>query len=235
MLRLIGLAAILVLTAAAPAAADWLVTTSGEEIETAGEWEVRGALVVFQTPDGRLNSLRASEVDLDASHERTTAPVVEPEPEPEPTPRGPVLVITDADVAHVAADFEETGEPEAEDGPEAEDSPAASVLEVVRWQDLVDVQANTLQIFGSVANRGESVVTNARVMVRLLDRSGDLLESQRATLGEPAIGPGAMTSFSATFPGSPGFASVEFDVQARGFRVRPAPELLEAPDGSENG
>lgn len=62
---------ILLLAVAAPAAAEWLVTHSGEEIETAGDWEVRGALVVFKTAGGQLSSLRASTVDLDESRARS--------------------------------------------------------------------------------------------------------------------------------------------------------------------
>ncbi len=41
-----------------PAAADWIVTTDGERIETRGPWEVKGRLVVMTLADGELASMR---------------------------------------------------------------------------------------------------------------------------------------------------------------------------------
>ena len=223
---------VLLLAVAAPAAADWLVTRSGDEIETAGAWEERGGLVVFTNLDGRLSSLRARDVDLEASRERTDAPpVIEAEPPAEPAHKGPVLVITDADVRHVASDLA-SDEPASEaletpsgpqDGSETPES-AEGTVEVVSWQDRLNVQANALEVYGTLVNNGSSVVTDANVQVRLLDRDGDLLESRRAALAQRTLSPGGTGSFSATFPGSPGYASIEFEVQSRGFRVRPAPQ-----------
>lgn len=221
------LAAALALALAAPAAADWLVTHSGEEIETTGGWEVRGALVVFESADGRLRSLRVTEIDLEASRARTDAPPeAEPEPE-EPVDRGPVRVITDADVRRAteaeppAVDpVDEETEAEAAPAPE---EPAAGSLEVIDWQERLDVQANVLEITGTVVNRGASLLTDSRVVVQLLGTSGGVLEGLTASLAKPALAPGERSSFIATFPGSPGFASVQFDIQARGFRIAPKP------------
>ena len=66
------LAVLLLLAAATPAAADWLVTRTGERIEIRGPWQLKSKLVVFTRVDGSLASLRVSEVDLKAS-ERATA------------------------------------------------------------------------------------------------------------------------------------------------------------------
>ena len=97
---------LLVIAAAAPqAAADWLVTTDGEQIETAGPWEVRGRLLVATLVDGRTVSMRASTVDLPASERLTaeTARAAEQEPAAEaqagePAPRKKAaIVLTDAD------------------------------------------------------------------------------------------------------------------------------------------
>ena len=222
------LAAALSLSVAAPAAADWLVTRSGDEIETVGAWEVRGALVVFQAPGGHLRSLRVSEVDLEASRERTDAPPeVEPEPE-EPAPTGPVRVITDADVERAARPAEESSEPAAADPDPSEgedagstEEAAASTLEVLDWRDRVDVQANLLEITGTVVNRGSSVVTDPGIVVQLLGSTGGVIESASAGLAQPYLGPGERTTFTATFAGNPGYTSVEFDIRARGFRIGP--------------
>lgn len=230
MLRLAALLTAALAAAAAPATADWLVTRAGDAIETNGEWRVRGALVVFETADGRLRSLRASEVDLEASRERTDAPVgVEPEPQ-EPVSRGPVRVITDADLERAISPAPPAAASIEDDGDAADPAVAApsaagtgATLEVVDWQDRVDVAANVLEITGTAVNRGSSMITDARLTVQLLGTEGDLLESSRASLAKPVLAPGEQTSFTASFPGSPGYASIEFDVKARGFLIAPKP------------
>jgi glutaredoxin len=94
------------------AGADWLVLRDGARVETRGEWEVKGKLVVFHNTGGKLASLRLSEVDLEASDAATAEAVEaakraaarEAEPEKPPEKREPVLVLTDADVGHVDPD-----------------------------------------------------------------------------------------------------------------------------------
>lgn len=90
-----------------PAAADWLVLTDGTRVETRGGWEEREHLVVFTSADGKLTSLRATEVDLEASHRLTRAAVEAAERrraeaergKSEPPPkREPILVLGDGDV-----------------------------------------------------------------------------------------------------------------------------------------
>ena len=85
-------------------AADILVTHQGQQIETKGAWTVKGRQVVFTTPEGRLSSIRLSEVDLDAS-ELATNPPPPPPPSPEEeeakkpkTPPKPVMVFTDDNI-----------------------------------------------------------------------------------------------------------------------------------------
>src|SRR5262249_20199399 len=51
--------------------ADWLVLRSGDQVETRGEWKVEGPKVVFTSTRGVLSSVRASEVDVDASRALT--------------------------------------------------------------------------------------------------------------------------------------------------------------------
>ena len=68
------------LAAAAPATADWLVMRDGSKVETKGAWEVRGALIVFHTPNDALASVRLRDADLDASQEATAKAAAPPEP-----------------------------------------------------------------------------------------------------------------------------------------------------------
>ena len=57
----------LLLLAAAPAAADWLVFQRGGLQETRGGWQVEGGQVRFHGPTGTFLAVRADEVDLAAS------------------------------------------------------------------------------------------------------------------------------------------------------------------------
>jgi hypothetical protein len=215
--------AMLALTAAAPVAAAWLVTHDGAAIETDGEWEVRGALVVFEQ-SGRLASMRLSEIDVEASETRSAEPPPEPATAPAAPPprRAPVLVLTDADVKHVR---NEPAEAQG-DAQEAPTAPAAKTtnqhgVEVARWKDEINVDAGTLEVTGSLANRGTTVATDTRLKVSLLDDGGKVVEERYAQVDFKAMGPGSVAKFKASFPGSPPYTSVEFTVLSRGFATRP--------------
>ncbi|MCB1032359.1 MAG: hypothetical protein KDD47_00815, partial [Acidobacteria bacterium] len=113
-----GLKGLLLATAAfvaIPAGADWLVLKDGSRVETRGAWEVKGRLVVFTSADGSLASMRTNDVDLGASEQATEAALNQAdaarrleveEPLPGSARKAPVLVLTDADVAHVVPDAE---------------------------------------------------------------------------------------------------------------------------------
>ncbi len=238
----------LVLTVTGSASAAWLVTHDGELIETSGDWKVDGRVILFTPIEGQLSSIRASEVDIEASRARSQRQEEEAIPESTPSSLRTVLVLTDDDVGHVrplseAAKAATQSPSTDEDGSEVGDAegddtaPTASVIEVVNWNERVDVEKNQLEVFGSVTNSGAGVATRTRLEVRLLDRSGELLERRRATLGEAVLRPGAVVPFSASFPGSPGFATVEFDIRSRGFQVREpidaTPAGLPVDDGSD--
>lgn len=227
MLALRALVPALILSVAAPAAADWLVIRSGERLETRGAWELRGAQVVFTTPAGRLASIRATEIDLEASRALTASPPSAEAAAPEPeAPRPVALVLTDADVGHIRPSgspvVEAEGEPTESGDAESERVPATPQVEILDWQERVDADRNVLVVTGQVANRGESLVTDIRLEVRLVDSGGTVRESRSATTGSSVLRPGERAEFTAVFPGSPGFASIDFDLKSRGFRVRPA-------------
>jgi len=80
---------LLLLEAAMSARADWLVTREGGRVETKGPWQVKGKLVVFtRAADSGLASLRASEVDLEASAKATADAKVQAEAPPPGAPLG---------------------------------------------------------------------------------------------------------------------------------------------------
>ena len=70
-LRLVPLL-LLAWLAVSPATADWLVTSTGELIETDGPWQVKGRTIVFTDAGGTLSSLRLDAVDLEASRATLT-------------------------------------------------------------------------------------------------------------------------------------------------------------------
>lgn len=98
------LATLLLAFLTAPLQADWLVTRDGQRTETRGPWEVRGRIVVFTSASGVLMSMRALEVDLEASEELTRRAVegaeqpAQPEPEVEKPAKDPIMVLTNRDV-----------------------------------------------------------------------------------------------------------------------------------------
>ena len=235
------LGSVLALASVAPAAASWLVTHDGTEIETEGSWEIRGALVVFQQPGGKLASMRLSEIDLGASEARSAAPTAPEvvEKRQSPVASGPVMVLTDADVRHVrpgdslsryAAEADEAQAPESQPAAEPERERAPAQVEVTGWRDQVNVEAGVLELTGSLLNRGTSVATDTRVRVSLLDGSGGVVEERYATIGGKVLGPGSTVPFEVSFPGSPAYESVEFDIRSRGFRMRPAAQAAEETD-----
>ncbi len=97
---ILWLLAVVLAVSTLPVRADWLVTTDGARIETEGEWEVRGRMVVFTRSGGTLSSMRLDEVDLEASRAATEAAAAPPpvEAAPDEAPRPPVLTLTDEDV-----------------------------------------------------------------------------------------------------------------------------------------
>ncbi len=138
---LVPLLAALALPAAAPAP-ERLVTRDGTVIETRGPWERRGGLVLFRDLDGRLASLKESEVDFGASAELALDPALRrlqgfvralgieiadeatlrwtvatlteiARREAAPAaPAAPILVLTDSDVRHLRPKEAEPAEPE---------------------------------------------------------------------------------------------------------------------------
>lgn len=208
---------------------DWLITESGERIETRGPWKVNEArqLVLFHLPDGALSSLRLSDVDLEASRKATEEAqrpsAVSATPQRE-EPVQPVLVLTDADVRKAEP---LPSEPEEGDAQE----PAGSEQErltVSSWSLDEPAAFDGVRVRGRIANTSSELVTGATLQVDLLDAEGEILFSETARLTTTALPSGASANFVAEFPGVYNYASVE--MKPSGFAVETSPE--EGEEGS---
>lgn len=207
------------LLATAPASADWLVTTQGGKVETKGAWKVKGKLVVFTLPDGKLSSLRLTEVDLDASRRVTeeavaaaAAALAAPPPE-RPKPKEAKVILTDKDFQKAtpppAAAAEETKEGEA--APKG-----AGEVVVTSWERVQDPGGHVV-LTGAVRNDAPNDATGVAVTVLLYDETGKLLVSGNAVLSSTVLPAGQSGSFRAEFQDVYTFAAAKFE--ARGMHV----------------
>lgn len=205
------------LLGAAPAAADWLVTRDGGQIETRGPWKVDGSRVLFTLPNGTLSSLRASEVDLDQSALATARAIEVATAPPAPAPkREPVLRLTEKELPPVK-ETEEVTAPEAKTA-EAD----SSGLDVVSWEKTATASGDGVEIFGTIRNGGTSTITSPTLLVMLYGEDGGLLATNEGTINAGIVQVGKSVNFRVAFPGIPDFAAVKFDVRGRGFRAQPA-------------
>lgn len=208
-----GLALALLLLLAPLAAADVLVTRDGARIATKGAWEVKGNQVLFHQPNGTLSALRLADVDLDASTAATEKAKNPPAPEPPPPPRQARIRITEREIPPVADLEERMGAGEA--GKEERGEP----LVVSAWDQVPIADGAGVEIFGTVTNQGEAIVTAGTVVVSTYDETGGLLATETAELGSVAIPPGGKTDFRVAFHGLGYFTDVRFAVSSRGYRV----------------
>ena len=206
----------------APASADWLVTREGGRVETKGTWQVKGKLVVFTLPDGKLSSLRLNEVDLDASR-RATEEAVAKAAQAAAAPAAPAPPKKEAKVVLTDADFRRTAPPApapaapGEDGKEGEEAGEAEPgkLSITSWER---VQGSShVVITGTVRNDAPTDATGVVVTVLLYDETGKLLISGDATLSSTILPAGQSGSFEADFPDIFTFAAAKFE--ARGLHI----------------
>jgi hypothetical protein len=211
------LALALIAGLAARASADWLVTRDGSKVETRGGWTVRGAQVLFKQPNGTLSVLRLAEVDLEASAAATAkaeASLIAPAPTPPPV-RPPVLRLTEADLPPVDEE-NETGDKTAAT-PDA--AKPQDPLTVSSWDSVSLPGGAGLEIFGTVTNQGNALVTAGTVAVTLYDADGGILVTEAAQLATSALPPGGSSTFRAQFPGLLSFAQAKFAVASQGYRT----------------
>ena len=208
---------------AGPLAADWLVLTDGTRLETKGDWEERGRLVVFTTTDGTLSSLRLDGVDLEASRRATEAanrPPAPPEP-PAEEPQQAAFVLTDADVTHNLA-------PNTEDDDTADASTTtgqqAERLVVTDWQEAPLADESGTRVTGSLRNVSSDAATRIRLTVLVYDADGELLATDNATLSSQALMPGQQARFQVEFGGI-------YAISALTFRPTTLPLNVGSPTG----
>ena len=228
LLLLLGSAA-----AASPAAADWLQMRDGSRVQTRGPWQVKGAVVAFTLPNGTLASMRASEVDLEASA-RITAEAASPSPAPTPAPtpaREAAITITDADLAPASGRPSAPVDSAAEIAatPAAAAAPAgaraaaaageggdpAAGLEVVAWESRYDLDTNSTEVTGTLRNTGATLAYDVGIVVSTFDPEGQALTSSEAELAAPGIAPGRTVGFRVAFPGALRIERAEFELAAK--------------------
>lgn len=238
-LLLLAAAALAATAVLVPAAGDWLVTRDGDRIETRGPWRVEGRLVVFTQPDGTLASMRASEVDLEASRRATEEAAARSAAPAEaaaqsPAERRSVLRLTEKELPPVARTPELAGDgAEASAGApdDAAREPAeAGGLEIVSWRDLSTADAADQEFLGVVRNTAAHAVVGIRVKAVLYDVEGQPAATADAVVSTRALPPGQQTNFRATFPGRYAYDRVEFTAEGQLVLSGPQPE---APAAAE--
>jgi hypothetical protein len=237
---------------AAPAAADWLVTSEGARVETHGPWQVKGKVVVFTSADGTLSSLRLSQVDLAASKHATEdkQKMVEEDISVRTAERKkPVRSITDKDVTHGGpgeaaakaaeakaaagkADGRTDGKTDAKGG-KPEPPPAAAgrtnPLIVGSWQKLDRREKDGIELFGDLRNAGSDIAAQVGLTVSLFDETGKQIATAEAVLTGTAIEPRSSTNFRAIFPGVFTFASAKFEPRSAQLQMQAAEPTKKNP------
>lgn len=207
----------------APAAADWLVTREGGRVETKGPWQVKGKLVVFTLPDGKLSSLRLSEVDLDVSRrvtaEAAAAAQAPPPPAQPAKPREAKVVLTDESFKRVAPPAPAPPGEETKEG-EAAGATDPSRLVVASWERAQGSNGSVV-ITGTVRNDAPSDAISSAVTVLLYDETGKLIVSGDAVLSSTILPAGQTGSFRAEFPDVFTFGAVKFEAQGLHVQTKP--------------
>lgn len=176
-----------------PALADILVMADGSRLEIEGEWRDEGRVIEFTLPNGTLGSVRASEVDLDASRRATeaaarAAEATTEEPEEEPKPE-PVAVWTDKDIPRAS--------PEVISGATA--SVQAESVQVTDWQvEQAEDRGLVALITGTLQNYGAVPVSDLSLSVTVVgDRANGANPSlvRQARLTRTTLDPGETATF----------------------------------------
>lgn len=231
----VGVAVMLAMAAGTPARADWLVTKEGGRLEIKGPYRTKGKILVFTLPNGTLSSIRLDEVDLEASRIATEEAVAAAQreaaaaavEEAEKPRKKSIISLTDKDFKKTAppsagADSDGKGDDKKEATPAP--STGSTQVQVVNWERVPQEKVKTdgLEVTGTVRNTSNEKVTDVQVMANLYDEVGTLVGKVSAQLADPALDPGESSGFTVSAPGLFSFSAVRFDIQARGFKAKPA-------------
>lgn len=197
------------------ARADWLVMKDGTRVETDGAWTERGRLLVFTDTSGNLVSLRASDVDLEASYAATAAAVVAAEepPAPAPEPKRPsVMKITDDDVGHLDPEEEENSTSSDATDPDAPSTESAYVR-VSAWDRLDMASGDGTQIRATLTNTSQSTVVGLQVTVTIFDDQGAIITNGTGRVSANGLAPQESAEMVVDFPDVYDFTAVDFDIR----------------------
>jgi len=225
--------ALLAALAAAPSAADWLVTRAGSRVETHGPWQVKGKLVVFTLANGSLSSLRASEVDLDASRRQTAmaaAAASAPAPRREEAAPRKRVSVTDKDLRHAEppAAAQDATQKDAKDGAakaaaaKGQDAKEAAGLAVTSWER--SAEGGHVVVSGRLRNDAKVAATDIVLTVHVFDDAGTRLATAQGTLSATVLMPGQEALFHVDFPSVVTFASLTFEPRSTHLAVEPEPK-----------
>jgi len=238
----------LIMAAAAPAGADWLVTRAGGRVETQGPWQIKGKLVVFKTPNGTLSSLRLADVDLAVSENATAeAKAADAEQAKATTQEAPkterkksVRSLTDADFSRkpgpAAGAAETDGTPKDPKG----DLPDAGAqvsgggdkgrVEVASWSQVNRDEGDGIELFGTLQNNAKTMATDVVVRVQLFNEAKESVGTAEAVLENTSIPAGGTTGFRVPFAGVFTFVRAKFDVTNQTITVVPDKSPDKSPD-----
>jgi hypothetical protein len=222
--------------------ADWLVLKDGAQIELKGTWKVSGKRVVFTPLDGKLSSLRADQVDLEASARVTEQALRASQTEQaekteakEPARPKARWSFSDKDFAKPPAAETPAGAEGSKEGAAATPPPPKSDLEVLVWSQTVDPARNRIKVAGTLQNSGAAMAASVALVVQLIDRQGVVVGEQSAGVKKASLAPGESTEFSVSFPQVVNFDTVKFlptgtmlKVDSKGEQGKAAP-----PPGAE--
>jgi len=203
----------ILMIAAAPATADWLVTRAGGRVETKGPWQVKGKLVVFtQAADGALASLRLADVDLDASRKATDEAKAKAAAPPAPqAPKKKLAVLTDEKFHKAAATVE--AKPAAAAATASPAAAATGPVAVGSWKRVDTPGGDGIEIQGTLHNETDNLLANAAVEVQLYNEAGDRIATAAGILSAPTLQPRGTVDFRAPFPGVFAFTQVKFEAK----------------------
>lgn len=152
----------------------WLVTQDGQRIAANGTWEQRGPRLLYRNLAGDLVSIRASEIDFEASARLNDPP---PAPPAATEPREAVLVLDSNQQPELAAQPQAAppaDDPDSEAGAEGSDISAVATGEDAGGPAPESDPSSSAGIDGSASSPGASASTTR-------PRGGRAAEPRRAT------------------------------------------------------
>jgi hypothetical protein len=204
-------ASILLVLAGSVASADVVVLKGGAVVNLKKPPEVRGATVLLTRADGTVLSVRAADIDREATAAaRSAAP---PPPAATPVPAATLagaaraarevpkarVKISDANVSHHEAAARAAGEAAAgEAKPEVDSSAGAGRVEVNEYTQ--EKSGDALVVRGTLKNPGATPATGVRMSVTAIDSKGQAISSADAGLSGAVIDPSRTVAFTATIP-----------------------------------